>query len=139
MEYSSHQFVHVSINDLRRRYYESLFERLGLKDSRAEKPSRPVGKNYFLNVRDYPFRPHALTNFPLYFFMSACVARRQRGPHSLEWAVLRDGAGFARHPFHEMVMSRTFPEFALRDENGDPFYEYSYYVHLLLHEAWRVP
>ena len=93
----------------------------------------------FLDPSDYRFRPVALEQFPLYFFLSGCVAKRQRNRDTLEWAAVTRGTSIERHPSGSVAMSTTFPELPLRDEEMQLLYEYKYYVCLLLQDAWRVP
>ena len=39
----------------------------------------------FLKCSDYPFRPRALEDFPLYFFISGCCLCKHLGEHSMDW------------------------------------------------------
>eukprot|EP00973_Karenia_brevis_P092771 12414061-Karenia_brevis.AAC.1 len=71
--------------------------------------------------------------------MSACSAKKQLGPESLDWAVLKQGDDILRQSTAELLMSRSYPEIALQDEDHQPIYKYAYYVHLRLRDAWRVP
>eukprot|EP00973_Karenia_brevis_P084673 11749649-Karenia_brevis.AAC.1 len=93
-EYSSHEFVNPELFLPIAWYTFSLYERLGQHDGAfdprkrsetAKIPPKPV-----IKVKDYAFRPHALENFPLYFFTAACSAKKQLGADSLDWTVLQE-------------------------------------------------
>ena len=126
------------------RYTGALYRRFGLlTDSLPNvKQSPGIGKvspKVIIRAHDYAFRPHALENFPLYFFLSACTATKQFGPDSLQWAVLEKSGVATRQSSAETVMSKTYEDLCLRTGDNQPIYKYAYYVHLRLHDAWRVP
>lgn len=79
----------------------------------------------------------------MYFFMSACIPMKKLGPDSLDWEVLQPRSDDAEAPVRQrtcsLVMSKMFEDLPLESGNGQHFYEYDYYISLLLHDAWRVP
>ena len=143
-EYASHKFVDTEIFQQIAWYTATLYRRLGQDTPSSTKHRDPhaLGKiphTIKLKVKDYAFRPHALENFPLYFFISACVASKELGPDNLDWVVLDGSEGALRQSTAEVLMSKTYDGICLRWEDEQPIYKYAYYVHLQLNDAWRIP
>ena len=173
MEYCSHEFVHLNLHSLLKGVLQKLHVAIGRGRSdsarRAQTDFLRIARAASIRRGDYYFRPKALEDFPLYFFMAATEARKSLGSDSLAWATLQvDGHGRvakvidecqgdalgpsgcasadydARHSFERQlsgkpVMSSKHPGEHLQTPARTPIYEYDYYVHLKLDRAWRVP
>lgn len=152
MEYCSHRFVSFSIEGKLRHAILCVHNRLGKIGVAGEQmcPSQPMAlrEQAELRAADYAFRPAALHNFPLYFFMAGCVAHSHLNSESMRWQEIcsrsRDAKSEAIWPrqrsYHtEPLESKIFPGETLVDKDGKPLHKYGYYVRLLTHTAWRVP
>ena len=92
---------------------------------------------------DYAFRPKALEDFPLYFFLAGCATARSLSSDSMEWVPLeRKGSAEICHHrsfIREPICSKMFPHRPLVDAENKPIHRYGFYVRLRTMEAWRVP
>ena len=99
-EYSSHLFVPLMFDTELRRAMAEVHKWVGGRrdPSTTNRPNGDVKLRTkpYLNYMDYPFRPHALENFPYYYFHSSCELVSHLGLRSLEWAVLKDADGVER-------------------------------------------
>ena len=148
MMYTSHLFVSLSFGTLLKRGIARVNAIiLGNDLSSGKKPretaSMPLKVKVFLSPEDYMFRHERLDQFPLYFFISACVATHQLGPGSLDWVPRwSDDIG-------EYVHQRSYNEEPLRskesrglflcDANMVPLHDYCFYAALQTQTCWRVP
>ena len=57
----------------------------------------------------------------------------------MEWEVLQEQDRIWRQDTAELLTSKHYADIPLRYDDMKPIYKYAYYVHLRLHEAWRVP
>ena len=106
--------------------------------------TRHLSQTVRIRIEDYPFRPHALKDFPLYFFMAGCEATHRLNSDSMMWMSLprEDGQGAALRQAsyrQDPIMSKTFPHRPLIDSAGEPLHKYGYYVRLKTHGSWKVP
>jgi hypothetical protein len=115
MMYTSHVFVPLNFESLLRRGIGRVYALiLGSDSSQARKthdrPSLPLKQKMRLTPDDDIFRHNRLDQFPLYFFISACVATRTLGPCSLDSAP-RWSADTGKYLHH-----RTYNEEPLRSK-----------------------
>ena len=145
MEYTSHKFVHVTLDSLMRlaiatvytKFDEGLENRQHAKSGKIDDDFMAIESTPTLKCSDYRFRPRALEDFPLYFFISGCCLCKHLGVHSMDWVSI---GGQRQRSFRaEPVKSRSMPELPLLDASLKPIHEYDYYVHLVTESPWKVP
>ena len=146
MGYCSHEFVSCTFETLLRKAFASVHVRLlgqAMPANHQVRSDLPLPVKVALGVADYSFRPSALENFPLYFFLAGCEATRTLSSGSMTWVSLPidGGAGVLYHHSRhsEPVFSKAFPNRCFVDDVNTPIYRYAYYVRLRTDKSWKVP
>ena len=146
MEYCSHEFVAFSFDGLLRRTLGAVVSYLSDQTKSLHddvKPFLRLPEKAKLGEQDYPFRPDALEEFPLYFFLAGCEASTNLNSNSMMWKTLPCGDGthvlYQRSRYPEPMLSKRCDGRYLIDADNKPIYKYGYYVRLRTDVAWKVP
>ena len=160
MEYCSHRFSYLIIDDTVRFSVACVFRRVAKSggDSiplAASIPPPGKGDSSVDGIRvpcaawvitaDYPFRSERLERFPLYFFIAACDATSKGGrggalswielPNEVEGGIPSRQRSYCSKP----IKSTTVSPLPLLTPGGECIHGYDYYLRLRLRDAWRVP
>ena len=160
MEYCSHRFSYLLIDDTLRFSIACVFQRVAKSggDSiplAASIPPPGKGDSSVDGIRvpcaawvitaDYPFRSERLERFPLYFFIAACDATSKGGrggalswielPNEVEGGIPSRQRSYCSKP----IESTTVSPLPLLTPGGECIHGYDYYLRLRLRDAWRVP
>ncbi len=161
MEYCSHSFVHVGVDDsLRfaggcvlarcRRVVEpsaptpSEATKAGDDDDKPAAEGMRVPTSASLVPADYPYRSERLERFPLYFFMAGCEATPRGGADALRWVELPGDSDHAspsrqRSYCSKPIESKLVPPLELLTPEREFIFGYDFYARLRLRSPWRVP
>eukprot|EP00973_Karenia_brevis_P093759 12418934-Karenia_brevis.AAC.1 len=96
MEYSSHTFVALSVDNIFRILLARVYAKIGQSTPKegsgkhTARTSMTTKKPLKLTEGDYFYRPSAMFNFPLYFFIAGCEARRKADGNTLQWVELEE-------------------------------------------------
>ena len=141
MEYSSHEFVHCSIDGMLRKAWRAVLD----QNTWVEDFMHPadnfmaVQTHDKLKAVDYHFRPTQLEDFPLYFFLAGCRLVKKLNSSSMDWRTVSGRR--SRFYEEEPMLSTQEPTkgHPLLDGSHQQIHKYSHYVQLMTDTNWKVP